>query len=293
VGRIAASEAGVAEPEAVAQMVSGTKEAGRIVDLSLEMMDVDALDTGRYRAMVVQDPTDKRHIKGFLHLASAYPATASLPDNEARRWPEIIQALVCAVNRFTDIRADVQGRLNFDSAELLRLPFLYTRIYWPFRLSGSESAQLGCYLVRGGFLFAETVPSGSGYFPAYEPVRRMVADALKVRGLEEDVAWSLERLPNSHGVYHCYFDFDGPPVGNDWQRGHYPGVDYLEGAISSGRVLAVICQKNYAHPWVDWGPGRYWASLDPTRQLQFAVNLIVFALTQEGSITHQVMNMVN
>jgi hypothetical protein len=32
---------------------------------------------------------------------------------------------------------------------------------------------------------------------------------------------------------------------------------------------------------------------DPTRQLQFGVNLIVFALTQEGSITNQVMDSVN
>jgi len=36
--------------------------------------------------------------------------------------------------------------------------------------------------------------------------------------------------------------------------------------------------------------GHDYSRLDPTRQLQFAVNLIVFALTQEGSITHQVMN---
>ena len=279
------------EPQAVAQMVQGKREARDIVDMSLEMIDIDALDTGRYRAMVVQDPTDKRQIRGFLHLASAYPAGISLPENEARRWPEIIQAMVRAVNRLTDIRADFQGRLAFDSAELLKVPFLYTRIYWPFCLSGSESAQLGHYLVGGGLLFAETVPD-VGYFPAYEPLKRMIADALRTHGLVEDVAWRLERLPNSHALYHCYFDFDGPPMGTDAGGGRLIRCDYLEGAISSGRVLAIVCQKNYAQPWVAWGPGRDHPGLDPTRQLQFAVNLIVFALTQEGSITHRVMDEV-
>jgi hypothetical protein len=32
--------------------------------------------------------------------------------------------------------------------------------------------------------------------------------------------------------------------------------------------------------------------MDNTRQLQFGVNLIVFALTQEGSITHRLMESV-
>ena len=32
---------------------------------------------------------------------------------------------------------------------------------------------------------------------------------------------------------------------------------------------------------------------DSTRQLQLAVNIIIFALTQEGSITQRLMQMVN
>ena len=63
----------VLEPQAVAQMIEGTKESRHTLDMALEMVDVDALDTGRYQAMVIQDPSDKRNIKGYLHLAIVYP----------------------------------------------------------------------------------------------------------------------------------------------------------------------------------------------------------------------------
>ncbi len=283
----------VSEPAAAATPIETTREVRNIVNMALEALDLDALDTGRYRAMVIQDSRDKRRIKGYLHLASAYPATASLPDNEVRRWVNIIQALVEAMNRFTNIRTDFQGKMTFDSSELLKLPFLYTRMYWPFRLSDSESNNLGLYLVQGGFLFAESVPPGwSSYFPAYQTIRGMIRRALETQGLLEHSDWDLERLPKDHPVYHCYFDFDGPPVGTEWKREEYINIDYLEGVILEGRVLAIISQKNYAHPWADWGILPHYRDKDPTRQLQFGVNLIIFALTQEGSITHQVMNMV-
>ena len=34
------------------------------------------------------------------------------------------------------------------------------------------------------------------------------------------------------------------------------------------------------------------SELDPTRQFQFGINTIIFALTQEGSITERLMDVV-
>jgi len=50
----------------------GSRQPKHVVNMSLEMMDVDALDTGRFQAMVIQDPTDKRNTKGFFHFYRAY-----------------------------------------------------------------------------------------------------------------------------------------------------------------------------------------------------------------------------
>ena len=69
IGRAASLAPNQGEPRAVAALIAGKKDAKPMADLSLEMMDVDALDTGHYQAMVIQDPSDKRNMSGFFHLA--------------------------------------------------------------------------------------------------------------------------------------------------------------------------------------------------------------------------------
>ena len=43
----------------------------------------------------------------------------------------------------------------------------------------------------------------------------MQQEALAAQGLSFKKDWDFEKLPASHPVYHCYFDFDGPPPGHD------------------------------------------------------------------------------
>ena len=127
--------------------------------------------------------------------------------------------------------------------------------------------------------------------------RRMVADALATRRLVQAEKWDWERLPNSHPLYHCFFDFpDGPPVGCYWKsygnwEGARPPWGYLQAVILDRRVVALLGDQRYANAWGDWGRKGLstYAALDPTRPLQFGVNLLIFALTQEGSITHRLM----
>ena len=51
-----------------------------------------------------------------------------------------------------------------------------------------------------------------------------------------------------------------------------------------------MTRKNYSAAWTVW-PERF--GLDNARQLQFRVNLILFALTQDGPITDRVMAVVH
>ena len=70
-------------------------------------------------------------------------------------------------------------------------------------------------------------------------------------------------------------------------------MDYLIGVEVEGRLAAVISYQNLGIAWENipvYQDKKLY--LDNTRLLQFGINTIVFALTQEGSITNRVMESV-
>ena len=52
-------------PSLQAGALEGVRQGADEIDLALELMDVQAMDTGQHRAMVVIDPQDRRQLKGF------------------------------------------------------------------------------------------------------------------------------------------------------------------------------------------------------------------------------------
>jgi hypothetical protein len=263
--------------------------------MALEMMGVQELDTGRYHAMVIQDPTDKRNVRGFLHITLITPSRSGYDLNILMKSMRRLATL--GMNRLTGIRTDVWPPLTFDSSEIFKVPWLHTNEYGKdLTLTQSERENLGEYLVQGGFLHADGMPPRTGA-PYAPPVRlqKMITDALSAKGLKSGRDWRFERLPNSHAIYHCYFDFDGPPPGAGAYKWQYGIASFMDGVNLEGRLVAITSQMICTHMWGWWGCGQASISggmADPTRALQFGVNLIVFALTQEGSITHRLMDSV-
>ena len=308
VHRMGAFEAVIPEPQTMAGVIHSSMEAKQTVDMSLELMDITALDTGQYHAVVIVDPEDKRNIKGFLHLALVYSETIDAREVELfyrqgsihHRKVKGLVALANALNNYTDIRADIWSRYCFASEELLKTPWILMCTFVPFRLAESEAQRMGEYLTFGGFAFADNW--SVGYRPGYEHLKLMFGDALATQGLVFGKDWSFERLPNDHRVYHCYFDFDGAPVGDDAFALAFPDYylkeqnreffPYLEGIEIAGRFMGILSNKCYVLAWGEWGKEGMAIQMGNTRQLQFGVNLIVFALTQEGSITHRLMDTV-
>jgi len=297
------------EPQAIAQSVAGTKETKEATNMSLEMLDIQALDTGQYHAMVVQDPTDKRNVQGFCHLAAIY--IPRIHEGVTRAYAPFgdfvmgsLARLAAAMNQYTDVRTDLKGRLLLGDSEMLKTPwiFLFIKI-GSYELSDPELQALGQYLIAGGFVFADAHSRMGGQeYAGIEPHQTNLLASLRYHS----VTARPETLPNSHPIYHCYFDFQGPPpagdaaalyhkrIGIESHRGAHL-IDHLDGIIVNGRLLAILTEKGYYHPWATWRPSYYhdWCKQqDPTLQLQFGVNLIIFSLIQEGSITHRVMNTV-
>jgi len=93
------------------------------------MLDVNALDTGRYRTVVVQNPNDKQGLKGFIKLARVHSigfvidgsseaaATGGLNIQE-------IDILCDMINEWTGLRADFAGSFTFDDERLLDIPII-------------------------------------------------------------------------------------------------------------------------------------------------------------------------
>jgi hypothetical protein len=285
------------EPGAAAEAVLGSRECKQTVDMSLEMIDIEALDTGRYQAMVIQNPRDKRSIRGFLHLALVLRSSQHAK-NEHKLTADYIRHVIEAVNASTDIKTDLAGYYSFDSRMILGVPWLFIASGGdPYDLTESEAANFGVYLTVGGFSFVE--PAYTHPWNAIKAdgddtpqrgellsIREMLKQALGRVGYPYGRDWDFEDLPNSHPIYHCYFDFDGPLAPAD--SGGFDAHDFVRGITLDGRLVAMVETGDYeqclrAKPWGD---------VDGTRFKQFVVNTVVFALTQEGSLTQQTMDSV-
>ncbi|MDP6124197.1 MAG: DUF4159 domain-containing protein [Candidatus Latescibacteria bacterium] len=277
-------------PQLQSADIHAAQEAGHEVDLGLDLVDLNALDTGRNKAMVIQDPHDKRSVSGFFHMAHVGSGLRAL------------NRIVERMNEYTDVKTDLSERFSWSSPQLMEIPIVFAFGMGEQRLQDLEG--IGGYLARGGFMFLEIGRPGS----ATDIVaKEQITLALETQGINEKRDYVIERLSNDHPLYTSFFTFSGPPSGNDnWRMAHYSltsghgtatnseVTDYLEGVTVDGRLAVLISHKSYNSAWTRWGDGNPdTGNLDPTRQFQFAVNIIIFALTQEGSVTQQTMQNVN
>ena len=257
------------EPKLAAAAVTSTRASEHKIDMALEMLDVNNMDTGRYRAIIVQDATDKQAIKGFVKFAQVVSSRA-LAGNAGLNV-QTIDRLRDVVNEYTGLKAEFLGRVSFDDPRLMEVPIIL-----PYGSPNeTEMANLAQYLMSGGFTFSGI------YGEALEKYGGLV------RGKD---FWS-ERLPEDHPVYTAFFDISGGmPFGYPSSTGGKSSVrpwNYLRGHYIKGRLASVTPGDG------GWGWENEISGGDSTRQLQLAVNIIIYALTQEGSITQRLMQMVN
>ena len=274
-----------ATPQMASMQIRSSKDPEKRISMQEEFLDLSALDTGKYRGMVIQDPNDKQNIRGFVYLALAWGNDLQ-PDA-----PRSVSRLADGINTYTGIQAKVADHMFLDSPELLRTPFVYITDKDGFELTDQEIENLGHYMRSGGFVFADNDRPDLNFGPAEASLKRLFKQALGRDG-------RLEKIPNSHPIFHSYFDLDGPPVGGEYLsvRGN-PDVFYynsaeqtdvyyqpdeaqfLEGVFVDGRLVAVYSDMGYGSIWQD--------EFENEPQLRMGVNLVVFAMTQEGSISQQ------
>ena len=264
-----------------AAVIAGTKEPEKRIAMREELIDLKSLDTGKYKGLIIQDPSDRRSVKGFIYLGTAWANDLEPTfDSAAKAIPNLVDAL----NNQTGISAQVDAHLFIDSQELFRTPFIYLTAQKAFELTAREIENLGEYLRRGGFIFADNANPTAEYSQAEASLRKVFRDALRSQGV-------LQVIPNNHPIYHTFYDFDGPPVGSELEvpdSGGQRGLENvviaqpsynLEGVFLGDRLVAIYSDKGYVHTWA--------RNFGNEPQLRFGINAVVFALTQQGSIAQQ------
>jgi hypothetical protein len=269
------------EPQPPRASLAIQKDPGSRRQRQLDMLDILDFDTGRYKGLLLPHPTNKQLVDGFVYLALAWgndwgPAT-----------PRAIAELVEAINLRTRIRAEVDPHLDLGSAKIFRAPFIYMSVGDAFLPTKSELANFKEYLRRGGFALVENANPWMEYSPAEASLRQMLKDALGVYG-------RFRIIPKDHPIYHSFYDFDdGPPPAvrpaartpEDLETfdiaAFQPDAPYLEGIFIDGRLAVVYSNKAYGTAWEN--------EYRNEPQLRMGINMVVFALLQEGSMARRQM----
>ena len=262
-------------PSVAASPVEGVRDGGDRVDLRAELVDVQALDSGRHRALIVVDPSDRRGIKGFLYLASisseliaaaerqAWPLRRFSPPGVDRRLAEaeMLHGLADKMSSETQVKTTVLDAIRLDDSQLMRVPFLLFTASSNFEFTRSEARNLGFYLTSGGFVYFDvvtpTLPTDRQGRQDLRSMRRLVEVAFREAGYSPLADWRFERLDQQHPVYHSYYDLDSVPKGlRDiwfpyWPESERPEQtpEYLEGIYLGEEMVGLYSMKNYGDLW--------------------------------------------
>ncbi len=215
----------------------------------------------------------------FYITAVEYNDAVKQRDYLGQALPELIQFLTEKVQLETRV---VWNKQTLYHQRLNESILLYmTGHDAVMRLNEAEKRALGTYLRQGGLLYAEDVaplgdeddtrlPVGVGRIgtPFDRQLKALIQDPLVLGSQGRN--W--KRLPKHHPIYTAYFPFlDGPPLSG------VPNGDVrdLEAIELRGRTAVVFSDLN-----ISW----FWANIKAEgreRNLQFGVNLVVFALANK------------
>ena len=259
--------------------LEGTRQGADEIDLALELMDVQAMDTGRHRAMVVVDPKDRRNLKGFLYMSGIYSPSieraeySEQAENIRVRWHHqmprqlverrMLQGLADKMVASTQVHVEVRDAVRLDDPQLLQVPFVLLTVNTPFEFTESEAANFGAYLTSGGFLFVDIVRllwSNVNYSDAeldVPAVRSLIRASFQAEGYQEWKDWQFKRLELTHPIYHCFYDVNSLPRGmRDIESMFSSGQDrpprtpdYLEGIMVGDQLVGVYSMRGYADYW--------------------------------------------
>jgi hypothetical protein len=185
--------------------------------------------------------------------------------------PKVCANVLDAVVQYTEIPVhQSEVVITADAAELQSFPFLFMTGHKLVRFSEAERKGIVKFVENGGLLISDDCNHDVNglYAKSFEgEMHRAFAGPT-----------TLSKIPNSHRIYRSFFKFDGPPQTSHELNGWGDNVvhDYLRGIERKGRLGVIYTNKDYGCEWdYDWRNKRFRTK----DNLQFAVNLVVYAMT--------------
>ena len=150
--------------------------------------------------------------------------------------------------------------------------------------SEQERAGLRQYLIEaGGLLFFDECGHDT-----------MLLRQLKSELRETIPEYSVERIPNQHELYSCFYDLGGPPPGayRFWKHGYTRQTratigKYLEGIFIDGHLAVILSNRDYlCAARTKHRPGHGNTGEESPSTYRFLTNVIVYSLTHGGVSEH-------
>ena len=162
----------------------------------IEYMIAPDLDKGKYKGVVIQDPEEKRNIRGYVYIpVDVWGSTF----RAAEKGGNAVIALTEGFAKYTDLHLKIDNHLYLDSPELIRYPFIYLKADNIFDLTAIERANLVRYLRNGGFMLLE--PYNTLDFEFYQAAlvsfKQMICDSFG-----NDARF--EPIPDNHPLFYCF-----------------------------------------------------------------------------------------
>lgn len=171
---------------------------------------------------------------------------------------------------YTTIPIDEKEKVVLlSSNDIFKSPFCYLSGHKLVEFSSQERDHFRKYIQNGGFVFVDDCNHD--------------IDGLFAKSFEQEMARTfgqkaLQKIPNNHPIYNCFFHFDGPPTTSFELNGWGDDLvhDYLKAIQVNGRIGVLYSNKDYGCEWDYDFRNKRWLAEDNTK---FGVNIINYALT--------------
>lgn len=263
----------------------------RIPKDSVPLKNEVLVDTGTHKSQVIVPLGDKTAIQGYTHLAIGCGKYLTPPDTLMYAEKNLSEA----INYYTNIRTVCDWRIFLDDnpndeypplSELFTYPLLYLSCDKPFSLTEGEIRNLAAYMRGGGFVILDNPLPGHGNGRVGSSMKKAMRKALgilnmtaysentpigpvvKYRVADYIPDKSFQPLPDSHEIFHCFFDFEDGFPGE--YRADSVTKSALEGMFLGGRLVGLYVVGN----------SLYRISQRDEEQRKMWINIIVYALKQ-------------
>ena len=213
----------------------------------------------------------------------------------------------------TGVRTQVLDGIALDDPLLMQVPFLLLTVRGQVAFTQAEAKNLGRYLTSGGFIYTDIVSAPlsltGGYQHDLPALRDFIRQAFQQVDYAEHKDWSFCAVAaRALGSIHCFYDVDALP------RGFW---DIMFWYLEHFRTLRIVAQLPRGHSgcWPHSGGlltevlrgscglerpsgsarrivpatfiGRFDTGADELPVYDLGVNIVVYALTREGSLARQ------